>query len=234
MEGLKIGIVEDEILIAENIGMHIEDMGHTVSGIAPHFDSAMSLVESRKPDLLLIDIRLKGNKSGLEVAREVKEKYELPFLFLTSNTDRGTLKKALETLPMGYITKPFSYEDLFIAIELVRTKIQLGKEEGRKIEIKNGTQRQWVALNDILFLEAARSYVTIHLKEGNIVLRQALGKLMGDFEAGEMARIHRSFAVNPRNVESVSSTKVIVAGVKLPLGPGYREEFLEWMRKLQA
>ncbi|MCB9235532.1 MAG: response regulator [Bacteroidia bacterium] len=234
MESLRIGIIEDEILIADNIAMHISHMGHEVVGTAGHFQQALELAEGQKPDLLLVDIRLKGSKSGLDVARELMEKHNIPFLFLTSNTDKGTIKRAMETLPLGYITKPFTFDDLFIAIELVRAKIQLGKPKGKKIEIKNGTQIQWVPLNDILYLEAARSYVTIFLVEGSIVLRQPLGNILSDFSAGDMVRIHRSFAVNPTKVESVTGTRVIVAGNKIPIGPGYREEFLAWMRSSQT
>ena len=100
----------------------------------------------------------------------------------------------------------------------------------RTSQIKNGTQIQWVSLDDILYLEAARAYVTIHLAEGSMVLRQSMGNLLAHFEERDMLRIHRSFAVNPRKVEGVSSAKVVISGKKLPLGPGYREEFLEWMR----
>jgi len=232
MERLKIGIVEDEVLIADNIAMHLQDMEHQITGVAERFEDVIEQMKQEVPDLFLIDIRLKGTKSGLDVARQLMERYGVPFMFLTSNTDKATVKKAMETLPLGYITKPFSFEDLYIAIELAKAKIQLGAHTGRKVEIKNGTDIEWIAVKDILYLEAARSYVTVMMKKGSLVLRQSMGQLLELFTPTEMARIHRSFAVNPHRVESVSSSRVIINGVKLPLGPKHRDDFLQWMREI--
>lgn len=233
---LKIGIVEDEVLIAENITMHLEDMGHTVIGVAGRFEEAIQLVKEHVPDLLFVDIRLRGKESGLDVAREVHQNYGIPFLFLTSNTDKSTIQQAMQWLPLTYITKPFSFEDLFIALELAKTKIELGGvgSNNRKIEIKNGGQTEWVMLHQVLYLEAARSYVTIFLRDRSIVLRQPMGALMEIFNEHEMVRVHRSFAVNPEQVESVSNTKAIINGKKIPIGPKHREPFFEWMRQRQS
>ncbi|MBL4604130.1 MAG: response regulator, partial [Flavobacteriaceae bacterium] len=111
---LRIGIIEDEVLIAENITMHLEDMGHVIVGVAGSFDDAISQIKRVTPDLLLVDIRLRGERSGIKIAKELSENYKIPFLFLTSNTDRATIKQAMECFPLAYIRKPFSFEDLFI------------------------------------------------------------------------------------------------------------------------
>lgn len=232
MTQLRIAIVEDEVLIADNIAMHLENMHHHVVGICERFEHVADLLKEESPDLFLIDIRLKGTKSGLDVAKWLLDRYGVPFMFLTSNTERSTVQKAMELFPLGYITKPFSFDDLYIALELARAKIQLGGHRSRKIEIKNGPDKEWIAVEDILYLEAARSYVTLVMKQGQLVLRQAMGQLLELFKDGEMARIHRSFAVNPHRVESVSSSRVIIGGKKLPLGPKHRDQFLEWMRTL--
>lgn len=229
---LNIGIVEDEVLIAENISTHLEDMGHHIVGVAQSFMEAMVLIKKSPPDIFLIDIRLRGDRNGLEIARELYEQYKIPFMFLTSNTDRATITQAMEYAPIAYIRKPFSYEDLFIAFELAKVKINLSNSNSRKIEIKNGTEIEWIQSNSVLYLEAARSYVTIYLTDRSIVLRQPMGTLLELFEKDEMVRIHRSYAINPKKVESVSNTKVIIPGKKIPIGPSHREEFLNWMRAL--
>lgn len=232
MNGLRICIVEDEILTAENLGNHLRRMGHEVIGTFSRCETVFDELPRLSPDLFLIDIRLKGPKSGLDLARELNSSYQVPFMFVTSNTDCDTVRKAMEHLPVAYITKPFSYDDIFIGIELSKAKISTGKSGERKIEIRTGYSTEWLALEELLFLEANRSYVRIHLENGSRLLRQSMGNFLKSFEPGEMIRTHRSFAVNPQKVESVSYGKVIVAGHKIPLGRGFRLPFQEALRDL--
>ena len=232
---MKIGIIEDEVLIADNIAMHLEDMGHRIIGVAERYEEVLAQIEVERPDFFMVDIRLKGERSGLDVARDLRDRYAVPFLFLTSNTDKNMVSKAMETLPIAYIKKPFSQEDLFIAVELVKAKINLEtKSNGRKVEIKDGTSTEWIPMSEILYLEADRSYVSIVTEKVTKVLRQNMGNLLDLFQDKEMVRIHRSFAVNLTKVDSISSTKVIMNGKKLPLGPKYKEDFLDWMRRHQT
>lgn len=234
MEGLRIGIIEDEVLTIENISIHLRRMGHCVACTHTNFKEAISQLGAQELDLFLIDIRLKGNLSGLDVAKELNKGPGIPFIFLTSYTDSTTVRNAMELMPAGYVAKPFSYEDLFIAIELAKVKLALGKVESRVIEVKTRYEKECIPVEEVLYLEADRSYVTIHLTGETKVLRQPMGSLLESFQADEMIRIHRSFAVNPRKVEGVTASHVIVAGKKLPLGPGYRKRFRTALAELQS
>lgn len=121
---LHIGIVEDEILIADSIAMHLEDMGHHISGIFQDLDEVIA--ETKTPDLFFIDIRLSGEHSGLEIARELKAlNKKTLFIFLTSNSDKETMSKVTECNPVTCVRKPFSQKDLFAAVELAKAKINL-------------------------------------------------------------------------------------------------------------
>ncbi len=233
-KSLRVAIVEDEALIAESIAIQLRKMGHEVVAVYSNYDAVVSALSCQEAELFLIDIRLKGARTGLDVARTLQRKQGPPFLFVTSNTDSDTVREAMETLPLGYITKPVSYEDLFIGLELVKAKISLAGSNGRQIEVRNGQEKDWIQIKSIQFLEAGRSYVTIHLAEGQRVLRRSLGNFIKDFRGSEIIRIHRSYAVNPRMVESVMAGKVIVAGHKLPLGPGYRDHFLRTLHQLKV
>ena len=234
MNALRIGIVEDEILIAKDVERHLVDMGHAVTGIYPHYKALADSLAAQQPDLFLVDIRLKGEKSGLKVAQLLKEQYGIPFFFLTSSTDSKTIQQAMRTLPVAYLTKPFTYDDLFIAMELAKAKIQSEHATRKKVEIQNGFEYQMLLVDEILYLEAARSYVTIHQKDGELLLRKSMGNLMEAFDEGDMVRVHRSYAVNPINVESVSANKVIVGGKKIPLSTSYKESFLAMLRGVHA
>lgn len=233
-ECLRIGIVEDEILTTEFIGIHLRKMGHEVVGTFTNFNALFADLPCPKPDLFLVDIRLKGKKNGIDVARELSSSHGIPFIFLTSHTNPDMVRESMGTGPVGYVTKPFSYDDLFIAIELAKAKIAPQKQLTGKVKIKNGRKVEWIDLEQILFLEANRAYVTIHMTSGNCILRQSLGSLLESFPKEGMVRVHRSFAVNPHKVKSVGANSVLVAGKKIPLGPGYREAFQEALRSLHG
>lgn len=111
-------IVEDEPLIAEDIQGYLEESGFTVSGIANSGSAALQLLENHRPDALLLDINLGSSPDGIELATIVREKYKLPFVFLTSHSDKGTLERAKKTFPAGYLLKPFDGYDLMTSLEV--------------------------------------------------------------------------------------------------------------------
>jgi len=117
-EKIKILIVEDEASIAMDLRGILEESGYLVCDIAYSYFQAMDLVEKEKPDLVFLDIALKGKKSGLDVAREIDANYKIPFIFLTSFSDQVTIEKAVGLKPSGYLVKPFKEKDILPAVAL--------------------------------------------------------------------------------------------------------------------
>ena len=115
---MKVLIVEDEPAIAQDIEITLEDAGYEVVGIAGSSSKALDLLHSRKPDIALLDISIKGDRNGIELAHLINENYKIPFVFLTSFSDRDTIEKVKETFPYGYIVKPFKDSDLAPALEV--------------------------------------------------------------------------------------------------------------------
>ncbi|OUL34823.1 ATP-binding protein [Nostoc sp. 106C] len=111
-------IVEDEWVIALDIKQHLNKLGYSVSGTANSAEKALELVAATKPDLVLMDIYLQGDKSGIEAADQIHQQFHLPVVFLTAHADEATLKQAIATHPYGYIVKPFEEQDLIIAIQV--------------------------------------------------------------------------------------------------------------------
>ncbi len=111
-------IVEDEPLIAEDIQGYLEESGFTVMGIAHNGNEALSLLDAQKPDALLLDINLGSPPDGVELAEIIRERFEIPFVFLTSHADKGTLERAKQTFPAGYLLKPFDGRDLMTSLEV--------------------------------------------------------------------------------------------------------------------
>ncbi len=122
MTGEKVLIVEDESVVALNIHMRLEGANYRVAGIADSAETALELTAHTAPDLILMDIRLKGKLDGIETAHLIREKYDIPIVYLTAYTDAETLHQAKATLPYGYILKPFETAELCTAIELALHK----------------------------------------------------------------------------------------------------------------
>ncbi len=118
----KILIVEDERITAEDLKNTLENMGYEVTGMASSADTFYKSLQAVMPDLVLMDIYLKGNKDGIELATEVKEKYQLPVIYLTAYSDTNILDRAKITEPFGYILKPFQERELHSNIEMALHK----------------------------------------------------------------------------------------------------------------
>lgn len=122
MENINVLIIEDEALIAEDISDIIKKIGYEVAGIIGNGDKALDYLGFHYPDLVLCDIMIKGTKDGIHIAEWLRKNRKIPFLFLTSLTDRATLDRAKTTLPYGYIVKPFDEKDLLTSIEMALYK----------------------------------------------------------------------------------------------------------------
>jgi len=117
LKDTRILIVEDEIVIASEIKLRLEALGYGVIGIVNNGRDAIKKAELYEPDVVLMDITLKGKMTGLEAAREIDKNSGIPVIFITAHTDRSTLDSARESSSHGIFTKPFSDEELTAAIQ---------------------------------------------------------------------------------------------------------------------
>lgn len=118
MPPVRILIVEDEPAIAQDISIILSSKGYNVVGIAHSSTKAMDYLTNRKPDLALLDISIKGDKDGIDIADIINQKHQIPFIYLTSFADQDTINRVKSTAPYGYIVKPFKDSDLAPAIEV--------------------------------------------------------------------------------------------------------------------
>lgn len=118
MTGEKILLVEDDDVIARVADWRLKNLGYTVCGRATTGAEAMVLVVNAKPDLVLMDINIRGDVDGIETAKMIKDGFKIPVVYVTSHSDGPTLERAKATHPDGFIVKPFEDKDLRVAIEL--------------------------------------------------------------------------------------------------------------------
>ena len=114
----KLLIVEDEGVVAWHIQEALENLGHTVVASVASGNKAIEIAAETQPDLVLMDIRLKGDIDGIEAAREIKARFHTPIIYLTAYSDDHTLERALTTNPSGYLIKPFQEKELRTTLEI--------------------------------------------------------------------------------------------------------------------
>ena len=131
--GATILVVEDEALIADDIQRTLVRLGYRAPDTVATGKACLEYIDQAPPDLVLMDIKLKGSMDGIVTAAKVRERFELPVIFLTSHSDEATLARAKETRPHGYLIKPFEDRDLRTAIEVALHKhtleVQLERRE---------------------------------------------------------------------------------------------------------
>jgi DNA-binding LytR/AlgR family response regulator len=237
MSTFKIGIVEDEFIIAESIRLALESLGYNVPMPASNFSEALKLLETEKPDLLFLDIQLKGEKDGIDLATVIKEQYSVPFIFLTANSDILTVKRAKETNPAAFLIKPFQKAELYAAIEVAMSnhqKISANTGPGLKLEmpdslfIKDGYYFHKVLKEDIVYLESDDVYVNVVTKElKKILVRTSMKQFIKEhFENSHFFRVSRSHVINLKYLDGINSSYVMVKGQQINIGKNYRDELM--------
>jgi two-component system, response regulator PdtaR len=127
----RILIVEDEVIVACDIQARLESFHYEVPGMAASGEEALQLVSEIWPDLVLMDIKLKGDLDGVQVADLLRRRHGIPVVFLTANADEEMLERAKQTEPLNYVLKPYHEKELRIAIEfgLYRAKMEREREQ---------------------------------------------------------------------------------------------------------
>lgn len=197
----RILIVEDEVLIAYSLKKMLDK--DFVSEIAHDYVEAKMLLSHKLFDLVLIDISLSGDKTGLDLAHFINTNISLPFIFTTALTDPSNLEKITNLRPSAYLSKPIESVNLITAIKLAL----FNDDTIFKIEV--GKQIYYFQSKDFLFAEADHVYVEIHLKSGkNQILRTTMTYLEEVFPSKHFKRINRSVGVNPYHISKIVNDKL--------------------------
>jgi PAS domain S-box-containing protein len=117
VEKARIMVVEDEAVISMEIQERLTKMGHSICGTAASGEEAVSTATAKRPDLILMDVHLRGEVDGVQTAQQIRDRIEVPVIYLTAFADDRTVERARLTEPFGYLIKPFSEKELYAAIE---------------------------------------------------------------------------------------------------------------------
>ncbi|MBS1636347.1 MAG: response regulator [Bacteroidetes bacterium] len=218
-------IVEDELLIAETISDFLKQGGAQSITIVDSVDEAIEHLDKHKADLVLTDIVLGRDKTGIDLGNALSSKYKIPFIYITSHADKSIVEKAKHSRPNAYIVKPFKKDDIMVAIELAlySTTQTPSDAEPDEIIVKEGRSVVKIQCPSILWMESDRNYSTIYLNDGSRkIVRQSLSELQDLLPAQQFIRIHKSCIVNKHHITQVNSHSVMIHKAELPVGRAYQ------------
>lgn len=236
---MKIGIVEDELIIADSIAKILTEIGYEVAEPALSYAEAVAMFEEERPDLVLLDIQIRGKKDGIELARYMNEHYIRPFIFLTANADAATVARAKEVNPPAYLVKPFNKDDLYASIEIClnnfsRYAAPVPEKKDRLLTdalfVKEGISFQKLSVQDILYVKSDHVYVTVVTPIKKTLIRSSLQQFLDDANTPCLFRVHRGYAVNLQKIEKINGDSVTVEGAEVPLSKTYRDDLLAVLR----
>lgn len=252
-ERIHILIIEDEGILAMEIGDSLEDEGYCVVGLVSNGRKALNVFRQNRVDLVLCDITIRGDWDGIETVKHLTAERPVPVVYLTALSDRDTLNRAKQTYPAAYLNKPYQLAGLRTAIEVaiqnftlrsglvtavtgaaappsVNKQDTLNRESllqvGDFLFIKQDYKFVKVSLADLLYLEADDVYTALLTTGRKYLLRLTLSRILERIERPGLVRIHRSYAVNIQKVDAFNDAEVSIGPQLLPLSRNFRDDFL--------
>ncbi|MEX0680342.1 MAG: response regulator [Balneolales bacterium] len=201
----KILVVEDEMTVAHNMCRWLERCGYTVIGPVHDAQNAIQTALEKKPNLVLMDIRLDENADGIEAVEELNRQMDIPVIYITAHSDKKTFDRAKETAPYGYLLKPFGENEMLLAIDMVLYKHQTQQEIKRR-ERELATILK--SIEDAVIATDADLLITYVNPSAEILLETALDEILGK-NIKTVCRIIYSENVNP---SSYSYPEIMAAG----------------------
>jgi PAS domain S-box-containing protein len=154
----QILVVEDDRAIATNLCHELTDLGYEVPATASSAEEALRLADAAQPDLVLMDIMLNGRMDGIEASTELRERADVPIVYLTAHADDATLRRAKVTEPYGYLIKPYEERELRTTIETALFK--------HRMERLSAAMKRWLhavfrSIGDALIVTGAKAQITL-------------------------------------------------------------------------
>jgi DNA-binding LytR/AlgR family response regulator len=183
---------------------------------------AIEFLNREKVDLIFLDINM-PDISGMQLLQTLSPR---PLIIFTTAYSQYAVE-SYELNALDYLLKPITFERFLMAINKAAAALSsrntTGMDEDAAVLIKSGPQTHRVKVNEILYLEKNGNYITIHLKNENILIRENMGDIFDLVPAADFIRVHKSYVVGIRHISMIEVHQLIVNGEKIPIGSTYRD-----------
>ena len=242
-------IVEDEFIVANDLRMILEKAGHHICGIAPSVAKALAIIETKKPEWVLLDIFLKGDQTGIDLGKQLND-LNIPFIYISANTNQAVLEAVKSTKPYGFLVKPFREQDLLVMLDISQyhyhqnLKFTDEKESIFQKQIGliiNEEQSREEKLKQVAFVLQAvipfdyldiRKIDPIYTTEATVISKTSsnLYQVITEEKLLEMT------SVSKRDAKSWKGTDVIVNETSVFNGNAFRQIRMnsEWLKKIST
>lgn len=246
---IRILIVEDEYITMETLTTVLTDMKYSISGDAMSAVEAIQVLDKGETDFAILDINIKGEYDGIWLAQQIKEKYKIPFIFLTAFGDKATVKRAIEAEPHGYLVKPFNKTDIFTAIEVALINFaQHSKTVSQEsvasdnvddesaliikdsIFIKDDYAYVKLKINEILFIKSDKNYLEIYLENKRHLVRGKLSEFVENMPPDDFIQVHRSYVICLSAIDSLGANFVKINATEIPVSSNYKDNLKSKLR----
>lgn len=225
---MKILIGEDEVLIAEHLRDIVKSFDFEVVGIGHNKEEIIRLIDKTKPDIALLDIRMKGKNDGIEIGEYIMQNYNFPIIYITAHSDTEIVQKALKTKPSGYIIKPFKSMDVFTAINIATDQYR-SKKNDNFIMIKDGYKTIKLFLYEILYIKSFNNYIEIYTKRKKYLERNSLENIFNTIDSEDFRQVHRSYVVNLNYTKELTTQKLLIEEDEIPVSRKYYKELKQFL-----
>jgi DNA-binding LytR/AlgR family response regulator len=221
MRSYRILIAEDDALISEVLKQYLEELGHQVIGIVSDVYNAIYYLDEQ-PDLIFLDIRMHGKDIGFDIAKIITSKYQIPYIFLTSFSDKKTVSLAAKYCPSGYLVKPFKKENIYTALEIAVANAKISQLN--KLKITDGGKTYFLNANDILYIKTEGNYIDIVSLHRKITIRSSLSKI-SKLLSDQFKQCHRNYIVNTNKISHKSISYLYINDMEFPLSRTFKKNF---------
>lgn len=247
---MKILVVEDEALFLDTVLIILEEMGYNKVYSTDNSTRALELFITIKPDLVLMDINIKGKQDGIEIAQTISSSEKaVPIIFMTSLKDQKTFDRAKNTNPINYLVKPFEDDDLKRSIELAVYKFYQSTWDTELFTtwqsdilakdsffVKQGKRLTKVAIKDIIYIQASDKYVELLLNDTKMLVRMSLNELSDKLPSDYFVRVNRAIIVNVSYISDIDlANNVIILSnqVDFVISRHYKENIMNRLNIIQ-
>ncbi|MEO0902962.1 MAG: response regulator, partial [Bacteroidota bacterium] len=226
---IKILIVEDNVIIADDMQSMLEEIGYEIVDNVIVYEQAVDVLKNNEVDLVLIDIILASDKTGIDLGKHIRQHYNIPFIFVTSNSDRATVENAKTVKPDGYLVKPFEQQDLYTSIEIALSNFNYSRKENTKeiagaegdaftsnsvlkdsIFVKKQHLYYRIQFSDIQFIKADNVYLEVNTADKKFLVRSPLKDYLEKLPKNKFYRAHKSYIVNVDHIDAINSKDIVI------------------------
>ena len=245
---IRILIVEDNVIIADDMQSMLEEIGYEIVDNVIVYEQAVEVLRKEHVDLVLIDIILASDKTGIDLGKHIRENYNIPFIFVTSNSDRATVENAKTVKPNGYLVKPFEQQDLYTSIEIALsnfisiTKSVSGETQEEEddrlmankvlkdsIFVKKQHLYYRIQFGDIQFIKADNVYLEVNTADKKFLVRSPLKDYLEKLPSHKFYRAHKSYIVNVDHIDAINSKDILINNTLIPISKEFKDFIISAM-----